>query len=83
MRRSTILLTSEAALVAAMVGRMGWVDWFAAIHPALSIGVGLGAALTFIFICAAIFIGLPVLVLLGIVKAAIWLFGPVSFGDPA
>ncbi len=34
LRRGTFLLASEAALVAAMLERMGWVHWLAAIHTA-------------------------------------------------
>ena len=83
MRGSTILLTSEAALVAAMLGRMGWVDWLAALHIALCVSLVVGVAVVFIVICAAIFIGLPALVLVGVGRAVLWLFRPVTFGDPA
>ncbi len=45
----------------------------------------MGGVILFILVCAAIFIGLPVLVLVlvGIGRAVIWLFKPVSLGDPA
>ncbi len=79
----TILLTSEAALVAAMLGRMGWVHWFAALHTALCIGLVVGMVVIFVLIGAAIFIGLPCLLLVGIGKAVVWLFRPATFGDPA
>jgi hypothetical protein len=83
MRRSTILLTSEAALVAAMLQRMGWVDWLATIHTTLCIGLVLGIALVFLLLGAGLFIGLPVLILIGISKAVVWLFQPATFGDAA
>ncbi len=83
MNGRTILLTSEAALVAAMLERMGWVHWLAAIHAALCIGLIVGVAVIFLLIGAAIFIGLPMLVLVGIGKAAVWLFRPATFGDAA
>ena len=53
MRGRTLLLTSEAALVAAMLERMGWVHWLAAIHAALCIGLVVGAVVIFVLICAA------------------------------
>jgi hypothetical protein len=83
MRGRTILLASEAALVAAMLERMGWVDWLAAIHTTLCIGLVLAIALVFLLLGAGLFIGLPVVVLIGIGKALIWLFRPASFGDAA
>ena len=83
MRRGTFLLASEAALVAAMLERMGWVHWLAAIHTALSVGLVVGGVILFILVCAGIFIGLPVLVLVGIGRAVLWLFKPVTLGDPA
>ena len=83
MRGSTILLTSEAALVAAMLERMGWVHWLPAIHTALCIGLVVGVVVIFVLLCAAIFIGLPCLLLVGIGKAVVWLLRPVTFGDPA
>ncbi len=83
MRGSRILLTSEAAVVAAMVGRMGWVDWLAALHIALCIGLVVGVVIILVLIGGAVFIGIPVLVLVGIGKAVVWLFRPVTFGDPA
>ena len=83
MRGRTLLLTSEAALVAAMLERMGWVHWLAAIHAALCIGLVVGAVIIFVLICAGIFIGLPCLLLVGVGKAVVWLFRPVTFGDPA
>ncbi len=83
MRRGTFLLASEAALVAAMLERMGWVHWLALIHTTLCIGMVVGLVILFILIAAAIFIGLPVLVLVGIGRAVIWLFKPVTLGDTA
>ena len=83
MRGGRILLTSEAAVVAAMVGRMGWVDWLAALHIALCISLVVGVVIILVLIGGAVFIGIPVLVLVGIGKAVVWLFRPVTFGDPA
>jgi hypothetical protein len=83
MHGRTILLASEAALVAAMLERMGWVDWLAAIHTTLYIGLVLGIALVFLLLIAGLFIGLPVLILIGIGKAVVWLFQPATFGDAA
>ena len=83
MRGSTILLTSEAALVAAMVGRMGWVDWPAAIRAGLSAGLICGVVIVAVLTGAALFIGLPLLMLVGAGRAAVWLFRPVTSGDSA
>jgi hypothetical protein len=83
MRGRTILLASEAALVAAMLERMGWVDWLATIHTTLCIGLVLGIALVFLLMGAGLFIGMPVLILIGIGKALVWLFQPATCGDAA
>jgi hypothetical protein len=36
--RSRLVLAGVAALVAAMLGRMGWVDWLAVLHTAEKVG---------------------------------------------
>ncbi len=83
MRASTVLIFSEAALVAAMMERMGWVDWFAAIHTTLCIGLVLGITLVYLLLGAGLLIGVPALILIGIGKAVLWLFQPATFGDAA
>ncbi len=83
MRRSTFLLASEAVLVAAMLERMGWVNWLAAIHVALCVALVVSVGVIYLLIAVAIFIVLPCLVLIGIGKAVVWLFRPATLGDAA
>ena len=57
--RSRLVLAGVAALVAAMLGRMGWVDWLAVLHTAEKVGC---IALIILSLFAA-FVGVPVAIL--------------------
>lgn len=67
MHAERMVLPSVAALVAAMLGRMGWVDWPAVAMVALT-GGGVMAVLV---IGASVFVILPSLLLIWTIKAAL------------
>ena len=82
MRAERVVLPSVAALVAAMLGRMGWVDW-----PAVAtVGLTVGGVMTILTVGISILVIFPSLLLTWIVEAALSLFPsrlPPSGAAPA
>jgi len=67
-----IVLAGIAAIFAAMLGRMGWVDWLGVLQGvAIADGVLLSIA-----VLAAVVLGPPVFVVWGIAKTASYLTAP-------
>ena len=79
MSRQSVALLGVAAVYAAMLGRMGWIDWLQVLGAASLVVGGILALLA----GAAFFIALPVFLLWAVVCAIVELISPSKLKPPA